>query len=72
MTNFHPKPRDMTIPGKSLCQRADAKEQMPKSRCQKVVKLLLYCHNFQYACPKSVKTIFSDSSYYELSKKSFT
>ena len=38
-----------------------------KSSCQKVVKFHLYCHNFSNtSCPKSIKTIYSDSSDHEL------
>ena len=51
-TNFYPEVPDMTIFGKSACQ--------------KVVNLHLYCHNFSETCPKAMKIGFSNSSWYEL------
>ena len=39
-----------------------------KRSCQKVVKLHLYCHNFCNVGLKSIKTVFSDSCCYVLSK----
>ena len=48
MTNSYPESRDMTISG--------------KSPCQKVVKFYLYCHNFLNNCPKSIKIVYLGNS----------